>query len=88
MAAGTPAVVSATPALLEVTGDAAIHVDPHSPEAIAAGVERVLRDDSLREELRHRGPQQARKFTWRRCAELTRRVYEDVYRAARSSTRW
>ncbi|HUP59003.1 MAG TPA: glycosyltransferase family 1 protein [Thermoanaerobaculia bacterium] len=88
MAAGTPAVVSATPALLEVTGDAALHVDPSSPEDIAAGVDRILCDAALDEDLRRRGPMQARKFTWRRCAEMTRRVYEDVYRSARSGTRW
>ncbi|HJQ36093.1 MAG TPA: glycosyltransferase family 1 protein [Thermoanaerobaculia bacterium] len=88
MATGTPVVTSSIPALLEVTGDAALHADPHSPEAIAAAVERILRDGALREELRHRGPEQARRFTWRRCAELTRQAYVDVYRTARPSTRW
>lgn len=88
MAAGTPVVVSNIPALLEVTGEAALHADPHSAESIAAAVERILRDDALRAELRRRGPEQARRFTWRRCAELTRRAYEAVYRTARPSRRW
>ncbi len=88
MATGSPVVASSIPALLEVTGDAALHADPHSPESIAAAVERILRDGALRDELRRRGPLQARRFTWRRCAELTRRAYEDVYRSARPSARW
>jgi glycosyltransferase involved in cell wall biosynthesis len=89
MAAGAPVVVSATPALLEVTGDAALHVDPHDPAAIAGAVERIVGDAALRGELQRRGPAQARQFTWQRCADLTRAVYERVYRAApRRNTRW
>ena len=42
MASGTPVVASSHPSLDEASGDAAVRVDPESPEAIAAGIERAL----------------------------------------------
>ena len=50
MASGVPVVVSSHPSLDEACGDAAVRVDPESPEAIAAGIERALaeRDGSSR----------------------------------------
>jgi glycosyltransferase involved in cell wall biosynthesis len=75
MAAGTPVVTSATPAMLEVTGDAALHVDPHSCTSIAEGILRVIDDPQVRERLRNAGPRRAREFKWSRCAALTRDAY-------------
>ena len=42
MASGVPCVVSSHPSMDEACGDAAVRVDPESPEAIAAGIERAL----------------------------------------------
>jgi glycosyltransferase involved in cell wall biosynthesis len=78
MACGTPVIVSTTPALVEVTGDAALHVDPRSVSAIADAMSRLENDEGLRALLSSRGPDRARRYTWRRCAELTRNVYRDV----------
>jgi glycosyltransferase involved in cell wall biosynthesis len=61
MACGTPCVVSSHPSLDEACGDAAVRVDPDSPEAIADGVARALRD---RDSLVARGLEHARRFTW------------------------
>ena len=44
MASGTPVVASSHPSLDEAAGDAAVRVDPESPEAIAEGIEQALRD--------------------------------------------
>lgn len=72
MAAGTPVIAADIPALREVTGGAAFHVDPRSVDALAAAMRNVTREHvaSARE--------RARLFTWRRCAELTRAVYRSV----------
>ncbi len=78
MACGAPVITSNAAALVEVTGDAAIHVDARSVDAIAEAMLRVFRDESLRTSMIARGRQRAHAFTWRRCAEITR----DVYRAA------
>ena len=66
MASGTPVVASSDPSLDEASGDAAVRVDPKSPESIAQGIERAL---SEREDLVERGLEHARRFTWRACGE-------------------
>ena len=72
MAAGTPVIASDIPALVEVTGRAAFHVDPRSTDAIANAMQHVTHQHVERARGR------AAQFTWRRCAELTREVYLDV----------
>lgn len=76
MACGTPTLISDTPALREVAGDAAVRVDPRSVESIAQGLERLLTDEPLRAELRAAGLARAASFSWRRAARETLAVYE------------
>lgn len=66
MASGAPVVSSSHPSLDEASGDAAVRVDPKSPEAIAEGIERALAE---RDVLVARGLEHARRFTWRECGE-------------------
>jgi len=66
MASGTPVVASSHPSLDEASGDAAVRVDPNSPESIADGIRRALQE---REPLVAKGLEHARKFTWRACGE-------------------
>jgi glycosyltransferase involved in cell wall biosynthesis len=61
MASGVPCVVSSHPSLDEACGDAAVRVDPESPEAIAAGIERALAEPG---ELAERGLRHASRFSW------------------------
>lgn len=75
MALGTPVITSKDAALLEVTGDAALHFDARSAEELAGLMLRVAGDSRLREELGARGRERARAFTWACCAEATRGVY-------------
>jgi glycosyltransferase involved in cell wall biosynthesis len=75
MACGIPTVVSSHESLDEASGDAAIRVDPKSPEAIAAGIERALAEGR---ELVPRGLEHARQFTWRACGEAMLRGYESA----------
>jgi len=78
MAHGLPVVAANTSSLPEVGGDAALYVDPHEPRDIAEKVLRVVEDSALRGELIARGLARARKFTWRRVAERTCQVYDEV----------
>ena len=66
MASGAPVVASSHPSLDEAAGDAAVRVDPESPESIAEGIKRALRE---REILIAKGLDHARRFTWRACGE-------------------
>lgn len=71
MACGAPVVCSGTTALPEVTGDAAIAVDPMNIDDIADGIERLLSDGPLRERLRQLGLARAAEFTWDKTAAAT-----------------
>ena len=78
MASGTPVLTSTTSSLPEVVGDAGILVDPQNVNEIARGMLKVLRDKGLQEEMRRRGIERAKRFTWLGTAEETVRVYEEV----------
>ena len=47
MACGAPVITSNTSSLPEVTGDAAILVDPHDTHALANAIARLLGDEQL-----------------------------------------
>ena len=78
LACGTPVLTSATSSLPEVVGDAAVLADPLDTAAIAAGLERLVADGALRQALRERGLARAAGFSWRRAAERTLAVLEEV----------
>ena len=82
MASGTPVVASHQSSLPEVTGDAAVLVDPYDVASIVDGMRRVLSDPTLAADLRRRGPERAREFSWSRSVAQTRTVYEQVGHSA------
>ena len=75
MACGTPVVTSRGGATEEVAGDAAVLVDPLDVDAIAAGITEAL---ARGEELRAKGLERAKAFSWDRVARETLAVYEGV----------
>ena len=78
MACGTAVITSNAPALVELTGDAAIHADAKSVDAISDAMTRVMRDETLRASMIERGFQRSRAFTWKRCAEMTLEIYRRI----------
>ncbi len=80
MASGTPVVTSNVSSLPEVAGDAALLVDPYDVDEIKNGIKRVLTDPVLREDLRRRGLQRAREFSWERSVARTREIYVEAAR--------
>jgi glycosyltransferase involved in cell wall biosynthesis len=81
MACGCPALVSRRDCLVEVTGGAALTVDPLDEEAIAAAIEAAVFDETLRQSLIQRGLQRAQALTWRNTAL----AYAELYREASGS---
>ncbi len=79
MACGTPVLTSATSALPEIAGDAALLIEPEDTAAIADGLARLASDAVLRADLRARGLARAAQFTWKRCAEETLAVLLKAY---------
>lgn len=75
MAAGTAVVAAKVAALPEVTGGAAVLVDPLNPADIADGLERAITE---RAALAQRGRLRAAQFTWARTAAMTAAVYREL----------
>ena len=75
MACGTPVVTAAGGATEEVAGGAAVLVDALDPAAIADGLDRA---DRRRDELRARGLERARSFSWDAVADATVAVYREA----------
>jgi alpha-1,3-rhamnosyl/mannosyltransferase len=78
MASGTPVLTSRISSLPEVVGDAAVLVDPYSVEDIAAGLERILGDEALRQTLVRRGKARAAEFSWERSVQAIHDGYMRV----------
>ena len=79
MACGTPVIASPVGSLPEVLGDAAFWVEnPLNEYGFASAMKTLLVDDDLRENLRQKGIEQASKFSWKKTAQQTMAVYEDL----------
>lgn len=79
MACGVPLVSTDGGALPEVVGDAALLVPTRSVEALAAGIDSLLRDPRRREQLAAQGRQRILdQFSWDRCAQRMTGYYREV----------
>jgi glycosyltransferase involved in cell wall biosynthesis len=78
MACGTPVVCSRAASLPEVAGDAAEYFDPSSAEDLAAAIERVLNSRERQTELRQKGVERAKQFSWDECARRHGEVYRNL----------
>ena len=80
MSCGCPVVASRAASLPEVCGDAAAYCDPADPADIAGIVQQVVEDGSRQEEMRRRGIERARQFSWSRGAESMLRLLAELRR--------
>jgi glycosyltransferase involved in cell wall biosynthesis len=78
MACGCPVIVSNAASLPEVCGDAALYCNPHDPKDIAAKIKQLVENPSLQEDLRQKGFERAKRFTWEKCAQETIAVIRKV----------
>ena len=78
MACGVPVVTSNISSLPEITGDAALLVNPLDPKEITKAILRLLYDEQLYLRLKQNGLKQAQKFSWERCAYETLEAYLEV----------
>lgn len=79
MASGTPVITSNTSSLPEVTGEAALLVNPADIFEIYEAMEALLTNPSLREELKGKGLEQSKKFSWEKTALETLKIYRKVF---------
>lgn len=75
LACGCPVVCSNFTSLPEVTGNAALLVNPHNQVEVAGAVQRILTNKSLKNSLITKGVQQASNFSWEKSATRLKEVY-------------
>ncbi len=78
MAAGAAVVTSQISSLPEVGGDAVEYVNPCQVASIAAGLRKVLGDESHRAELAARAQARAAEFSWERFAAITLQTLDEA----------
>jgi len=78
MVLGTPVITSDISSLPEVAGKAALLVNPEKEQEIAKALKKLLSDKKLQAGLTKSGLEQAKKFSWDKCAQETIKVYESV----------
>jgi glycosyltransferase involved in cell wall biosynthesis len=78
MQSGAVVIASRDPALAEVSGGAAIHIDARDVHAWADAIVAVASDPSKSCAMRERGLRRAAEFSWRHTARRTREVYQEA----------
>jgi glycosyltransferase involved in cell wall biosynthesis len=78
MACNTPVIVANNSSLPEVVADAGILVDAHDSAELAQQMEKVLGDSVLADDLRRKGLERAKAFTWEESARRLLTVINQV----------
>ncbi len=73
MTYGCPAIVSDIPALREISGDAALYVNPYDVKDMTQKINLLIKDERIRKQLQSRGLEQIKKYSWDKSAK---QVYE------------
>lgn len=84
MSLGTPVITSTAEAIREVGGDAVIYVDPYKVHDIREAIERISTDDTLAEDLKQKGLEQAKLFSAESYSLQLKNLYSKVLTNAQS----
>lgn len=77
-ASGCPVIASKKGSLKEIAGDAALFVDPYNVTDIADAIKTIFSDPAVGEDLRKKGKQEVKKFSWKKTATETYNIYNQV----------
>lgn len=78
MAWGVPSIAARSSSLPEIGGDAALYFEPRDSRELAAKLDQILHDESLRTTLSSRGRERAASFRWEHAAAETLAVLKNV----------
>ncbi|TDT62314.1 glycosyltransferase family 4 protein [Fonticella tunisiensis] len=79
MSCKTPVISSNVSSIPEVVGNGAILINPFDTEELIDALERVLEDETLRNDIAERGYERSKDFGWDKTAAQTLNVYEEAY---------
>ena len=68
MSSGTPVITSNNSSIPEVSGNAALFIDPNRPSQLSETMKNILTDEKLYDKMKERGLKQSQKFSWKKCA--------------------
>jgi len=77
-ACGTPVASSYASSLKEVLADAAVYFDPKNINEMAKSIINILNNPDLSAGLKAKGLINAKRFSWRKCAQETVELYMDI----------
>ncbi len=75
MAHGVPVVSSKSTCLPEILGEAAVYFDAINPQDMAEKINKILSEESSRQKLIAAGYEQIKKYSWKKMAEETLKIY-------------
>lgn len=78
-ACGVPVITSNTGALPEVSGDAALLVDPYDIDAISKGMKLLIKDSSFSASLKAKGTDNVKRFAWNNTAQKVLDILNNAY---------
>ncbi|MDO8592975.1 MAG: glycosyltransferase family 1 protein [bacterium] len=78
MSRGLPVVSSNKTCLPEVLGAAALYFNPDDEADMIDKIKKIINDENLRANLRGRGYEQIKKYSWESCARQTLAVYKNI----------
>lgn len=78
MSLGTPVITSNLSSLPEVAGKAALLVNPRKVNELQKALEKILSSTKIQKSLSQKGRKQSRKFSWKKCARQTLKIYEKI----------
>lgn len=78
MASSCPVITSSALALQEVTGTAAIHLDPHDDQLWKSTIMELIENPRMRDAMVQRSLEQSSHFNWRTCGLETLNFYQNT----------
>lgn len=78
MQSGVAVITSASSAMQEIAGNAALYADPADHTAIADQMKRIYKDEPLRSELVRKGLEQAKQYNWEVAADQCWKAIEET----------
>ncbi len=81
MSCGVPVIGSNRGSIPEIAGNAGVIVDPLDWKKMAIKMEEIATDQKLRQSLKRKGIEQAKKFSWKKAAKETISLYSEVSNA-------
>ncbi|TSC95422.1 MAG: AprM [Parcubacteria group bacterium Athens1014_10] len=78
MACGTTIVASNSSSIPEIVGQAALLANPDNIQDFVGQIKRILGDKKLKENLKQKGLERIKNFSWQKCAQETLSLFNNI----------